>query len=166
VAPTVEKMGFNPVVSFGSEFDEFWARAAQSLPGAVVKDAAYMNWRYVDVPYRNYSIFYRKKGDRIVSMVVLSRVGRTAFLVDILWDGHEPDEPATILGFSKRVMRGSGAVKLVAWGTLGALRQALATSGFVERGETPHFSVYGGDEGFAEGSRFHFVHGDGDLEFL
>jgi len=159
---------FNPVKKFGKEFDEFWIRIAQHYPGIVVKDSPYMNWRYIDIPHRFYAIFYRKKHNRIVSLLVLGATNKLASMVDLLWDPAEEDEPVHSIKFAKNYCRNVGSHTLICWATLKSLRDSLRMCDFDELASTPNFTVYSDIDSvtqLSDGNKIHFVHGDSDTEF-
>jgi hypothetical protein len=162
---------FNKVVRYGSEFDIFWNDICSRYPGIVVKNAKYMNWRYVDIPHKSYESFYRISGGKIVSTVVFYVGGKTGTIVDIMWDSTHAEEPGRTIRFIRRYARACGLVKTVCWATFDDLRRCLKKHLFFERKETPHFSALSKTESIggypvSDASAFHFVHGDGDTEYI
>jgi hypothetical protein len=100
---------------------------------------------------------------------VLNISGITGQIVDIFWDPSEKSEPDRIIRYAKNYCKECGLVKLTCWGTSQKLRKSLKKSLFFKRSETPRFSLYTTAYKISElsdGSRFHFVHGDGDTEYL
>lgn len=159
---------FNPVKKFGKEFDEFWNRIAQRYSGIVVKNSPYMNWRYIDIPHRFYDVFYRKKHNRIVSLLVLNAADKHASIVDLLWDPAEEEEPVYSIKFAKNYCRNVDCYTLTCWATFKSLRDSLRMCDFHERDLTTNFTVYSDNDlisQLSEGNRIHFVHGDSDNEF-
>lgn len=160
---------FQSVEKFSQEFDDFWKRVAPFYPGIVMRDSAYMNWRYIDIPHRSYTVLYRMRQQKIISMVVLGGTGASGKIVDIIWDPKEKSEPTYTIKFAKRYFRKRGFIKLSFWGTLARVRESLKQNFFFDRGETPRFSVYTSPDKidrFADGNNIHFVEGDGDSEYL
>ncbi|MFZ1985152.1 MAG: GNAT family N-acetyltransferase [Desulfatitalea sp.] len=154
---------------FGAEFDSFWERSAKGMEGIVVKNAAYMNWRYRDIPHKKYAAYYGIQAGKITSLVVLGRNGSIGKIVDILWDGECPGEPDRALRFALKYFRHAGCFKVLCWGTQRKLREALGARRFFDRKETPRFSTYSASlpmAQFTRGEDFHFVDGDGDYDFL
>jgi len=45
------------VERFDGRFDSFWNRIKGDYPIMVVRDSSYLNWRYADVPHRDYTVF-------------------------------------------------------------------------------------------------------------
>ena len=74
---------------FDKRFDEFWDRIKGDYPIMAVRDSAYLNWRYVDVPYRNYTTLSLERettGDILGFTVLLvqERDIRVGHIMDIL----------------------------------------------------------------------------------
>jgi GNAT superfamily N-acetyltransferase len=161
--------GFEPVRTFGSEFDDFWRRAAVGFPGIVVKNSAYMNWRYVDIPHKKYHLYYKVKEGRILGALVLRTGGYACWIVDLIWDPGAGDEPGATLRTWVRALKEQGYLKVICWGTYRPFRDALIRNSFVDRGTSPRFSVFAPPETIeanADVGSLHFVDGDGDSEYL
>lgn len=136
--------------------------------GGIVKSLPVLNWRYFEIPHRRYHVFVRKFGNETVSMIVLRLEGLTAYLVDFLWTARAQDEPKTSIRFAKSLALKMGAVKLVFWGSYERLRDEMRKQLFFERNDSPRFSFYSTDvdcQSIVWGG-LHFVHGDGDTEYL
>jgi hypothetical protein len=52
--PAAPGVDLIPIPSFGEEYDALWKSLEPAAGVAVVKDAAYLNWRYVDCPAASY----------------------------------------------------------------------------------------------------------------
>lgn len=63
-----------PVTSFDASFDELWRNLACTRTVSLVKDAAYLNWRYVKQPDFVYSHLAAYKAGRLAGLLVLSVV--------------------------------------------------------------------------------------------
>jgi GNAT superfamily N-acetyltransferase len=156
---------FTELTQIGKEgFDAFNG----SYYATLSQDADYFTWRYFEAPGRTYRVYARNLQEQTVSRCVLRMEGRTAMVVDLRWDTAVDDEPGQTIRFIKYVARSQGAVKVVAWGTLASLRQDLRREGFRERSDSPRFSYFNRDPRWASfpWERAHFVHGDGDAEYL
>lgn len=161
--------GFEPVRTFGQEFDDFWGRVAGGFPGIVVKDSAYMNWRYVEIPHKKYHLYYKVKEGKIVCALVLRTGGYACWIVDLIWDPAAGDEPGATVRTWARTLKEQGYLKMICWGTYRSFREALIRNGFTDRGTSPRFSVFAFPETIeasADAENLHFVDGDGDSEYL
>lgn len=161
--------GFYNIEEFRDEFDDLWGRVSSLYSNIVVKNSAYMNWRYLNIPHKQYRMFYRQDNNNIVSMAVISQSGTTAKIVDILWDKTIKDEPFYTIKYIKEICKKCGFLKILCWTPMSQLREALKKNLFVDKGETCTFSFYTRNESieyFSNGADFHFVEGDGDSEYL
>jgi len=132
-----------------------------------IKDASHLRWRYVDIPHRKYSLFVRRDGGRLVSLLVMREAGPTIYIVDLIWEKGILGEPRQSLAFAASAARRMGASKIVAWFTSSEIRQSLRNLGFVNRGETPRFSYASAPQSpDIEWQSTNFVHGDGDIDYL
>ena len=57
--------------SFDDSFAVFWDRVQHRFPIMVVRDPAYLNWRFVDVPTREYTTFVARSDGQIRGFTVL-----------------------------------------------------------------------------------------------
>lgn len=60
-----------PVTEFGTQFDTLWKASAMDYPVAVVRNAAYLNWRYLQRPDWKYYPFALNDGDSLKGYIVL-----------------------------------------------------------------------------------------------
>lgn len=160
---------FRPVDRFGADFDACFERASRGLAGVFVRDAALMNWRYVDIPHRRYLRYARVQDGVTIGVVIVWAEGGQAGIVDLLWDPSRPEEPARSVRFAQALCDRHRAFRVGCFATHPRLRAALLSEGFVDRGETPRFSAFVPEdrEAMFEGAcaALHVVDGDGDTEF-
>lgn len=159
---------FQPVERFGPELDAYFERVSPKFPGLLVRDAAYMNWRYADIPHRRYFAFRRVERGEVVSFVIVGVNGDQGHFVDLLWDPERDDSPERCVRLAKAVFEEHHAVRVICFATHPRLRDALLRTGFVERGESPRFSAHippSAEAAFAAAHELHVVDGDGDTEF-
>jgi GNAT superfamily N-acetyltransferase len=75
--------------SFDDRFDSLWNEASSEWNVAVVRDRAYLTWRYVDKPGGGYTILVAERGEELLGYVVLKCVPRfgleIGLLVDMVW---------------------------------------------------------------------------------
>jgi GNAT superfamily N-acetyltransferase len=74
------------VVSFDNSFAAFWYRVHHRFPVMVVRDPAYLNWRFVDVPTREYTIFAARSEEQIRGFTVLRVAPLGRFSVGLIVD--------------------------------------------------------------------------------
>jgi len=84
------------VERFDERFDALWNRIKRDYPIMIARDSAYLNWRYVDVPHRNYVILSLENAEtrEILGFIVFSekqRDYRIGQILDVVTPrtGHE-----------------------------------------------------------------------------
>ena len=99
---------FSPVEIFGSEHNELWARTSRWYPCAVVRDADFLNWKFVAQP-----------GQRFVCFQVMKRGVLSAIVVAVKRPAREPYSYARLEVCDVVVDPGDG-------GLIGAIVRKLA----------------------------------------
>jgi len=73
---------------FGPEFDELWNRTKKDFRVATVRNADYLNWRYVERPMSKYEIFEAREKNRILGFIIGRMLGQDSwkegYVVDFL----------------------------------------------------------------------------------
>jgi hypothetical protein len=59
-----------PLRRFDERFDGLWRRVAPSYSAAVIRDSRFLNWRYVEIPDREYGIAAAERGGETAGYVV------------------------------------------------------------------------------------------------
>jgi hypothetical protein len=60
------------IARFDASHDELWRRVASSVTCAVVRDASYLNWKYVDQPGQSFVRLEMRDGDRLAGVAVIA----------------------------------------------------------------------------------------------
>lgn len=77
------------ITSFDAQFDRLWKEVSTEHKCLIVRDEAYLKWRYMERPYSNYVILAVERSARIEGYVVLStevrsfRGWKKGYIVDI-----------------------------------------------------------------------------------
>lgn len=104
------------LASFGPDADTLWRAAAPAYRDHVVKDAAYLNWRFAEAP-REYRCFGAYRGETLVGIAVLGYAYRHGvsggFLADMIAPAGERAAVAALLRRALEDVRG-GADALIA----------------------------------------------------
>lgn len=89
-APPVDSVTVVPVERFDSTFDVFWQRICSRQRVMVVRDAAYLDWRFRQIPLRRYFPFQAVVADDLAGYIVLRRAEilgmRAGLVVDFVVD--------------------------------------------------------------------------------
>jgi hypothetical protein len=93
---------FKRVDSFDKSFDEIWGSVEKSRTVAVVKDAAYLNWRYVECPERRYVRFAVYKDGRLEGLVVYiaGAAKNNAFVLELMSRGDDIETMSALLSWA------------------------------------------------------------------
>lgn len=158
---------------FDDSFTALWEELAPKFDLAVRRDAAYLNWKYVNAPHVRYSIAALRRNDRNVGYAVYRSFheprGRVTLLVDFLVDPDDESGMRTVLGWIDREARQADSDKIRAYAMHAKFRRVLKRSGYFQVKSTMEFvaKVNGIDldPGFYERpSNWHITLGDSDQD--
>jgi hypothetical protein len=130
---------------FDDSFTKLWEQLAPNFGLAVRRDAAYLNWKYVNAPHVRYSIAALRRDDKNVGYAVyrhfLEPRGRVTLLVDFLTDPADETGFATLLRWVDREARQADSDKIRTFAMHGAFRRVLRRSGYFAVKSTMEFVV-------------------------
>jgi len=123
-----------PIRRFDSSFNALWERLAPKFDLAVRRDAAYLNWRYVEPPHVRYSAVALKRHGELHGYAVYRHrhepLGRATMLVDFLVDPDDVAGLKTLLRWVDRAARAEDADKIRCYVMHGAFRRMLRRNGY------------------------------------
>ncbi len=104
------------VWSVDGEFDGLWERSRPEYPLAVIRDAAFLKWRFLDHPLRDYSLFtYRSTfKKRLLGYAAVGFENGIARLVDILMPPNR-QQIGDLLGGLAETLFSRGIMRLETW---------------------------------------------------
>ncbi len=171
-------LAFEPVTRFDASFDAFWARASTGFSHLTVRDAAYLNWRYLDIPDREYSAFVARQDGEIRGWVVLREIRadglRKGRIVDLLAPRDDEVMWHYLLAEAVDRCREAGCDLVHALGsTVEPLMRAFAACGFranPEHSRLAQYIAYTSVDGidldeFYDGDNWYVTLGDSDTDF-
>lgn len=120
------------VERFDSRVDRLYAEVAPSLPIAFVRDAAYLDWRYVDNPTRKHRIAIAERDGELLGYLVYESAGGSqgrGYVVDVLGKDAATEDALLRFAFDEFAKEG---ISLVLLSTLPCPRVAamLSRNGF------------------------------------
>jgi GNAT superfamily N-acetyltransferase len=134
-----------PVRRFGEEFTLLWKRLAPKFDFAVKRDAAYLNWRFVDPPHVRYTTVALRRGDDVHGYAVYRHVheprGRVTLLVDFLADPDDDLGVKTILRWVDQEARLADSDKIRAFELHEGFRRIMKRSGYFQVKSTMEFTA-------------------------
>ena len=106
------------VTRFDHSADELWEHVSQAHRVAQVRDAAYLNWRYVENP-DDYDLLAVRRDDRLVGIAVLGRTLRRGIpvgeLMELIHDVDDEDALRLLVRAAARQAERGGCRLLQAW---------------------------------------------------
>ena len=118
---------------FDGAFDELWAAAEKTRSVSAVRDAAYLNWRYLECPDRSYTRAAAFRGEQLEGFAVFSsRPSRnTGYLLELQARGDNPQVLRVLLGQAIEALAKNGVGLVTASFPAGSAEaEALAKMGF------------------------------------
>lgn len=128
-----------PLVGTGLELDEVWRNAAPHYDALVVRDRAWIDYRYCARPDARYRLLLARRSERPVGWLAWRRVaseGRASGIIaDLFTAPADRQARHALLKAAGAAARESGADDLRAYAApRGALHGALRAAGFLSRG--------------------------------
>lgn len=162
-----------PIRRFDGAFTALWERLAPQFSLAVRRDAAYLNWRYVEPPHVRYWIAALKREGEVHGYAVYRHrtepLGRVTMLVDFLVAPDDVSGLKTLLRWVDREARAEDTDKVRCYATHGAFRRVLRRNGYFHVKSTLDVSVKVNavqvPKGFYEQTDgWHITYGDSDQD--
>ena len=75
-----------PVIRFDEEFDGLWKRHCSLAPVIQIRNAAYLNWRYADIPAFGYRSFAIRSSGRLLGYMVIRTMSVMGHFFGVLTD--------------------------------------------------------------------------------
>jgi hypothetical protein len=123
-----------PIRRFDSSFTALWERLAERFDLAVRRDAAYLNWRYVDPPHVRYSAVALKRQGEVHGYAVYRHIheplGRVTLIVDFLAHPNDVSGQKTLLRWVDRAARAEDSDKVRCYALNDAFRRILRRNGY------------------------------------
>jgi GNAT superfamily N-acetyltransferase len=131
------------VRQFDGSFTRLWERVAPQFAFAVRRDAAYLNWKYIQAPHVRYTIATLERDGLVAGYIVYRHLqearGRVTIVVDWL---TAPDDHAgllTLLRWVDREARAADSDKIRAFAMHAGFRKLLRQSGYFTVKSTMEF---------------------------
>jgi hypothetical protein len=158
---------------FDRAFDALWERVSPRFDLAVRRDAAYLNWKYIEPPHVRYSVAILRRDEEAHGYVVYRHLrepqGRVTQIVDFLTDPEDERGLKTLLRWIDREARAEDSDKIRCYVQHARFRRVLRRSGyFVVKSQVQLQAkvnaVQVPDTFYDEPEGWHFTWGDGDLD--
>jgi GNAT superfamily N-acetyltransferase len=162
-----------PVKRFGEEFTLLWKRLAPSFDFAVKRDAAYLNWKFIDPPHVRYSAVALRRGGDLCGYAVYRHIqeprGRVTLLVDFLAAPDDDLGVKTILRWIDSEARQADSDKIRVFALHEGFRRIIKRSGYFQVKSTMEFTakinaVAVPPDFYSHTSKWHVTLGDSDQD--
>jgi hypothetical protein len=128
---------------FDEGFTRLWERLSPQFAFAVRRDAAYLNWKFLQTPHVRYNIAAlmhgQEPGGYVVYRHVLEPRGRVTLLVDFLADPEDERGFFTLLRWLDREARAADSDKIRTFALHEGYRKLLRKSGYYTVKSTMEF---------------------------
>lgn len=123
----ISNLDIRSVENFGSAFDELWSTIAKTRTVTVVKNAAYLNWRYVKCPGYWYGRLAAYQDKRLEGLIVFctTPLRRGSFMLELLVRGDNPEIMKALLLQALRQLRAKDAAHVTASFPVGSQAAAV-----------------------------------------
>jgi hypothetical protein len=158
---------------FDRGIDGLWERVAPRLDLAVRRDAAYLNWKFIEPPHVRYSVAVLKRDEEPHGYAVYRHLrepqGKVTQIVDVLVDPADERGLTTLLHWIDREARAEDSDKIRCYVQHARFRRVLRRSGyFVVKSNivlnAKVNAVQVPNDFYDDPDGWHFMLGDGDLD--
>lgn len=128
---------------FDERCDALWARVSPSFAFIVKRDAAYLNWKYIQAPHVRYTIALLERDGDAAGYIVYRHVqearGRVTIIVDWLTAPDDHSGMLTLLRWVDREARAANSDKIRGFAMHAGYRKLLRKSGYFAVKSTMEF---------------------------
>ena len=158
---------------FDERFTRLWESVKNKFAFAVRRDAAYLQWKYIQPPHVRYQVGVLERGGDVAGYVVYRHAqeprGRVTLLVDFLADPDDASAVVTLLRWIDREARAADSDKVRTFSMHDGFRKHLRKSGYYSVKSTMEFvaKVNGVDvpaNYYKDTGRWHVTLGDSDQD--
>lgn len=187
LAPRGRGVAVETLQAFPPECDALWAEVVRQgmnpgVPGrgltfAIVRDQAYLNWRFVRCPIQQYRILAARRQGKLTGYAVL-RTGdrgglRRGYLIDVLVPPDDPGSAAALIRAAEAWFREQDVqvIQCLTGCKPSPWSRVLLRSGFWFRKRDHHIVAVNNIAGYPPGSAQeaifrHISYADGELDFV
>ena len=160
-----------PVSTLGAEHDALWESARGSYAMCVRRDAAYLRWKYLEAPHRQYELLEARRDGAVVGLAVSRhehyRGLRLGWLIDAFADASDAAARVALVSAVLGRFREAGVARVQAYAMSAALQDTLRQFGFFAGPSTALFCVKTAADAqapFDDPGRWHVTFGDSDQD--
>jgi hypothetical protein len=159
------------VSGFDARYDALWERARSSYAMCVRRDAAYLQWKYVDCPHRRYDLAEATRGDELAGFAVSrheDRGGvRLGWVIDLFAEADDHAARDALLGHVLDGFRAASVSRAQAFAMSAAVASDLRRRGFGPAPSPMQFCVRArvpSERVLEDLAGWHVMFGDSDMD--
>lgn len=107
------------ISKFEESYNQLWKKISPKINIGINRDAAYMNWRYIDKPGEYYSRYAFYEKDILKGIVIFTlknkHGGKIGYLMEILFEPEDEVSGDYLLKFCSRILKKNKADLILAW---------------------------------------------------
>ncbi|MEO6681658.1 MAG: GNAT family N-acetyltransferase [Ginsengibacter sp.] len=104
---------------FDKRYELLWNKINKHILIGVNRDAAYMNWRFINKPIADYLCYGYYEGSDLKGIVIFTlknkHGGKVGYLMELLFDPESKQAGKELLRFSTRILKKNKADVILAW---------------------------------------------------
>jgi hypothetical protein len=166
-----ETLSICPVERFDARCDDLWAAAASEFDVVVVRDQAYLQWRFADPRGGPSTLLAADERGDLVGWAVLKMQGTSGYVADLLVRRGREDAVEALATEALVRLRREGVARALCWlPRRHPYRRALRRAGFVDWGRSVPLAYGWEGDGVADDGllrrrdvKLHFTIGDSDF---
>jgi GNAT superfamily N-acetyltransferase len=167
------RAGIEEIRRFDASFDALWEHVGPCFDFSVRRDAAYLNWKFIEPPHVRYSVVALKRDTETCGYAVYRHLqeprGRVTLLVDYLVHPADVSGLKTLLRWVDREAREADSDKIRTFTLHKSFRRVLRKSGYFQVKSTMDFvakinQVNVAPSFYATTDRWHVTLGDSDQD--
>lgn len=110
---------FRKLESFGADYNALWKKIKPCIAIGINRDAAYMNWRYLEKPGENYMRYGYYKNEVLQAVIIFTlknkHDGKIGYLMEILYAPQYEKAALKLMKFCSKTLRKNKADLVLAW---------------------------------------------------
>jgi hypothetical protein len=158
------EVSFSRTLPEAARVDALWRKVASSYRNIVVRDHAYLSWRYGQCPVACYRFILVSAGEELRAMGVIRHEAGTTRLVDLVVHADDGLARREIVAAWLAMDELADAASVMTSDRL--LGEALLRQGFIRGSERPGFFVRAAGDDATAAEDWFIMAGDSDGEFL
>ncbi|MES2090619.1 MAG: hypothetical protein V4532_11665, partial [Pseudomonadota bacterium] len=148
---------------FGDEIDALWCASEAGYHSTVVRDAAYLNWRYRDHPCLHYVAYEARRAGVLVAVMIARHDAVESVIVDYCGPTEHEAEKGALLEAAVTDLSGRGTQRIRCETTDAVLLKLLGRSGFRQTNADFRFRAWSNQLGDSNlGVNWFLTAGDSD----